>query len=269
MIALVTGGTAGIGAQIAGKLRAAGATVYVTGRDPVRGAGVADALGATFIATDHASVADNLRLAARLADRVAPLDILVNNVGGIPGPDRVVTDEGHEATLALNYLGPVALTSALLPTLATGSRVVQIVSSALTMHAGDPFVEPTPHRALAAYARAKQLALLATLSLARRLAGSGHVNAVNPGMAWTPGVAALTPKTIPAWRHLWPIVRAVQRLASPEKAARRPADLALRPTDTGGYYDGTLTTLPERLRAVSLQDRAWDFASAAGRRNDA
>ncbi|WP_196279064.1 SDR family NAD(P)-dependent oxidoreductase [Catellatospora vulcania] len=269
MIALVTGGTAGIGAQIAGKLRTAGATVYITGRDPARGAAVADALGATFIATDHVSVADNLRLAAWLADQAATLDILVNNVGGIPGPDRIVTDEGHEATLALNYLGPVALTSTLMPTLATGSRIVQIVSSALTMHTGDPFVEPTPHRALAAYARAKQLALLATLSLARQLAGSCHVNAVNPGMAWTPGVAALTPKTIPAWRRIWPIVRAVQRLASPEKAARQPADLALRPTDTGGYYDGNLTTLPARLRDISLQDRAWDLAAATGRRSDA
>lgn len=48
MIALVTGGTAGIGEQIAVKLRAAGLTVFITGRERSRGESVANDLGATL-----------------------------------------------------------------------------------------------------------------------------------------------------------------------------------------------------------------------------
>jgi hypothetical protein len=32
-------------------------------------------------------------------------------------------------------------------------------------------------------------------------------NAVNPGSAWTPGTAALTPEAVPSWRPIWPLVR--------------------------------------------------------------
>lgn len=262
MIALVTGGTAGIGREIAATLRAAGATVHVTGRDPDRGEAAAAELGATFLPTDHASLAGNLSLAERMRRVTSGIDVLVNNVGGIPSAERTLTAEGHETILALNYLGPVALTHALLPLLSENARIVQIVSSALTMHTADPFTEPSPYRAIAAYAQAKQLNLLATMSLARRLAGRNAVNAVNPGMAWTPNVQALTPQAVPAWRYIWPLVRAVQRRRPPEKAARLPATLALRPPGTGQYYEsnGKPRALPSRLRDAALHDRAWQTA---------
>lgn len=262
MIALVTGGTAGIGKEIAAKLRQTGLTVLITGRDQQRGAAVAAELGAEFLTVEHATIDGNLDLARRLRERTARLDVLVNNVGGGAFPDRTLTSEGHEAILALNYLGPIALTHALLPMLAVGTRVVQVVSSAFTMHTGDPFTEPATYTAIGAYARAKQLNLLATMSLARRLGAQATVNAVNPGMAWTPGVQALTPKAVPAWRYVWPLVRAVQRRASPEKAARTPARLALQPTGSGHFHEsnGRPKALPDRLRDLRLQDRAWQVA---------
>jgi NAD(P)-dependent dehydrogenase (short-subunit alcohol dehydrogenase family) len=262
MIALVTGGTAGIGRQIAGKLRAAGLTVLITGRDQPRGAAAAADFGATFLLAEHATIGGNLDLARRLRERTPRLDVLVNNVGGTAFAQRTLTGEGHEATLALNYLGPVALTYALLPMLTAHARVIQVVSSAFTMHTGDPFTEPPTYTAINAYARAKQLNLLATMSLARQLAGSATVNAVNPGMAWTPGVQALTPQAVPAWRHVWPLVRMIQRRASPEKAARTPALLALHPTGSGQFYEsnGKVKALPQRLSDPALQDRAWQAA---------
>ncbi|MFG1685809.1 SDR family NAD(P)-dependent oxidoreductase [Nonomuraea sp. NPDC049269] len=258
MIALVTGGTAGIGLQIAGKLRAAGMTVLITGRDQPRGAAAAADLDATFLPADHLTIAGNLDLARRVREHVPRLDVLVNNVGGGAFTERTVTAEGHEATLALNYLGPVALTQALLPTLVEDARIVQVVSSAFTMHTDDPFTEPPTYTAIAAYARAKQLNLLATMSLARQQVGHTAVNAVNPGMAWTPGVQALTPQAVPAWRYIWPLVRMIQRRASPEKAARVPALLAQRPTGTGQLYEsnGKVKAPPARLHDPALQDRA-------------
>lgn len=134
MIALVTGGTAGIGREIAGKLRTAGFTLLITGRDQSRGAAAATDLDATFLPADHATIAGNLDLARRLRERVPRLDALINNVGGAAFAERTHTGEGHEAILALNYLGPVTLTHALLPTLSAHARVVQVVSSAFTMH---------------------------------------------------------------------------------------------------------------------------------------
>jgi NAD(P)-dependent dehydrogenase (short-subunit alcohol dehydrogenase family) len=262
VIALVTGGTAGIGREIAAKLRAAGVTVLITGRDQVRGAAAAADLDAEFLPADHSTIGGNLDLARRLRERVPRLDALVNNVGGAAFAEMTRTGEGHESILALNYLGPVTLTHALMPMLSTQARVVQVVSSAFTMHSGDPFTEPPTYTAIAAYAGAKQLNLLATMDLARHLAGRAMVNAVNPGMAWTPGVEALTPKAVPAWRYVWPIVRLIQRRVSPEKAARTPALLALHPTGTGELYesDGKVKQLPQRLREPALQARAWRAA---------
>ncbi|MCP2324097.1 NAD(P)-dependent dehydrogenase (short-subunit alcohol dehydrogenase family) [Hamadaea flava] len=263
MTALVTGGTGGIGFHIAAKLRAAGQTVLITGRDADRGQAAADRLGATFLPADHAMPAGRHRLAQLVRDQAAQLSVLVNNVGGAAYATRTVTAEGHEAILALNYLGPVALTQSLLPLLTPDAAVVQVVSSAFTMHTADPFTEPAAYTAIGAYARAKQLSVLATLHLARLLP-QAKVNAVNPGMAWTAGVAALTPEAVPAWRYVWPIVRFFQRRAAPEKAARGPAALAIAPDLSGRYYEGGRPRpLPSRLLDPQWQRRAWDEVAAA------
>ncbi|MEV6067344.1 SDR family NAD(P)-dependent oxidoreductase [Nocardia sp. NPDC052001] len=262
MRALVTGGTEGIGREIAIGLVGSGAQVLVTGRDAARGAAFAAQTGATFLTAEHATVHGNLELAAAVARTTGELDILVNNVGGMAFPNRTLNSEGHEVISALNYLGPITLTDALLPILTPNARIVQIVSSALLMHKGDPFTEPDTYTAIGAYARAKQLNLLAMLSLARQAADDRSINAVNPGTAWTPGVRQLTPETVPAWRFIWPIVRAVQKRARPDRAARVPLRLALESVGSGQFFEskGKPASLPERLRAPNLQDRAWEAA---------
>ncbi|GAA0980343.1 SDR family oxidoreductase [Acrocarpospora macrocephala] len=258
MIALVTGGTGGIGLEIARNLTQTGASVIVTGRDEDRGAATAAELGARFVRVDHLTVAGNLSLAHHLTQEVSHLDVVVNNVGGAAFTRRTRTAEGHEATLSLNYLGPIALTQALLSLLGDRARIVQIVSSAYTMHTGDPFTEPGTYSAISAYARAKQLNLLATLSLARALAGRARINAANPGMAWTPGVRAMTRDDVPAWRYLWPLMRLIQRRGSPRKAARTPTTLAAEGIGSGDFYEGNgrLMPIPDRLRDPEPQDRA-------------
>lgn len=263
MRALVTGGTDGIGREIAIGLARSGAEVLVSGRNVRRGTALAAQIGGTFLPAEHSTVQGNLDLAATLAQSGPGLDILVNNVGGMAFPTRSTTSEGHESISALNYLGPIGLTHALLPILTPNARIVQIVSSALLMHKGDPFTEPGQYTAIAAYARAKQLNLLATMSLARRTTNGQLVNAVNPGTAWTPGVQQLTPETVPAWRYIWPLVRAFQRRATPEKAARIPLRLALESTESGRYFEskGKPSTLPKRLLDTQLQDRAWEAAA--------
>jgi NAD(P)-dependent dehydrogenase (short-subunit alcohol dehydrogenase family) len=278
-VALVTGATAGIGFHTARALVTLGARVVVTGRDTARGQAAARLLAGgdghdrvRFIATDHATVAGNRALAQQLAGELDRLDVLVNNVGTSPSGQRRVTADGYEATLAVNFVGPAALTTGLLPLLrhSAPARVVTVVSSAHAMWKRDPFADLHAQQryvGIETYAHAKLLSLLWTLSLARRLDGTGVVvNATNPGMAWTPGTQSLTPQAVPAWRWVWPLVRLLQRRASPETAARSSVFLAAAEeaaSVTGQYFESKAQ--PKRPSPPALdignQERAWELAA--------
>jgi NAD(P)-dependent dehydrogenase (short-subunit alcohol dehydrogenase family) len=276
-VALVTGATAGIGFHTARGLARAGARVFITGRDPQRGQEAVAELrrgagraAVEFIVVDHSRVRGNIELADAIAARTDRVHVLVNNVGGSPSGGREVTADGYEVTLALNFIGPMALTDALMPLLRVpaSARVVNITSSAHAMWKSDPFEDvqsSSRYVFIHAYARAKLLNLLWTFALARRLEGSGiTVNATNPGMAWTPMTQALTPADVPTWRFIWPVVRWFQRRASAERAARSSLLLATSETVAGvsGEYfesNGRQTRPSALARDKSLQDRAWSL----------
>lgn len=270
--ALITGATGGIGFHTAAALARAGMYVVVTGRDRQRGqraiAQLKTQAGHTaveLITADSLSVRDNLFIAQEAARRVERLDVLINNVGGAGFAERHVTPEGLEATLALNFVGLVALTTELMRILPTPPRrIINVVSSAFEMWRRDPFEDLEGRRdyvALHAYGHAKLLSLLFTMALARRLEGAGaSVTAINPGMAWTPGIAALSPQAVPHWRYIWPVVRWIQRRASAESAARNVVALATvdQAPPSGTYYNGRRhKPLPRALRDAAVQDRAW------------
>jgi NAD(P)-dependent dehydrogenase (short-subunit alcohol dehydrogenase family) len=290
-VALVTGGTAGIGFELARALATRGLTVVVTGRDEQRGqAAVADLRRAAghdrveFLAVDHLLIPANLQLAERLGGRLDRLDLLVNNVGRV-FPRHEETAEGNEATLALNFLGPFALTEALRPLLLASApaRVVNMNSSAHKMWRRDP-LDDLQSRAryvgISAHARAKLLNLIWTVALARQLDGARVVaNAVNPGAAWTPGTAQLTPEAVPFWRPIWPIVRFFQRRGSPQKASETPLWLALDPaaaTVSGGYFEkkeqkklpGPADDPRQRERVIQAAEQLLAAATTSTRHGD-
>jgi NAD(P)-dependent dehydrogenase (short-subunit alcohol dehydrogenase family) len=251
-VALVTGGTAGIGFEIARGLATRGMTVVVTGRVQERGQAAVAELRRTadherveFLVVDHLLIGANQRLAERFGSRFDRLDALVNNVGRVFSR-REETTERNELTLALNFLGPVALTEALRPLLLASApaRVVNMNSSAHKMWRRDPLDDLQSrgrYVGISAHARAKLLSLIWTVALARQLDPARVIaNAVNPGAAWTPGTAQLTPEAVPFWRPIWPIVRFLQRRGSPHTAAKTPLWLALDPAATtvsGGYFE--------------------------------
>jgi NAD(P)-dependent dehydrogenase (short-subunit alcohol dehydrogenase family) len=268
---LVTGATAGVGLATAARLAELGHTVFVTGRNEERGKAAAEQLrrrsgnrDTHFLRADHASVGGNRELAVTLVEQVERLDVLVNNVGGIYS-DRWETADGYEGTLAMNFVGPVALTSELLPHLRQSrGRCVNVVSSAFAMVKGDPFLDLHSREhyvGIDAYGRAKLLNVLWTQALAEQERGVAAY-LVNPGMAWTPSLQRLERRAVPAWRFVWPLVRWFQRRASPEKAARTPARvaLALQVADASGTYyneNGQPESLP--LSATDRRNvrRAW------------
>lgn len=275
---LVTGATGGIGFFTARELAMKGARIFVTGRDEVRGERAVEQIRSAahhedvvFLPADHALMRENLRLARRIVELSDRLDVLVNNVGALP-PSRVETSEGCETTLAVNAVGPFALTAALLDLLQTtdGARVVNVVSSAHAMWHRDPFDDlqaVTRYVGIEIHARAKLVALLWTLAAARRPEfRSIAVNATNPGMAWTPGTRALRREAVPFWRFVWPVVRVIQRFASARNAACSSIALATSPAFAGvsGLYlesDCKLATPSRLARDVDDQDQAWRVLS--------
>ena len=264
---LVTGGTGGIGYEIARGLAGWGAQVLITGREAASGRRAAAAIGGetgqkvTFVQADHATVGGNQQAADEVRAAVDGLDMLINNVGGLCQTRRE-TGDGYEAMLAMNFVGPFALTRELLPLLRSRApaRCINVVSAGFKMFKGDPFEDLQSRQRFVSgdvYARTKLLNVLFGLALAQRLpVEQVTVNLVHPGLAWTPMTQSMTSQTIPAFRVVWSLVRAVQRRRPPEKAGRRVATLvasAVAGAVTGRYFEGGRR--PKRLSARELDPR--------------
>ena len=114
--ALVTGGTQGIGAAIAQRLLDGGATVVVAGRTRRD----ATPAAAAFVAGDLTTMEGVNAVAQDTLASLGGLDILVNNAGGAReflGGSETIPDDEWTHSLALNLLGPVRLTYAVLSAL--------------------------------------------------------------------------------------------------------------------------------------------------------
>ena len=278
--ALVTGGTSGIGFYTALSLARMGAIVYVTGRNANRGQEakreMREAAGhenVHFIQADASTVGGNQRLADRIFTYTNQLHILVNNVGGMYN-DRSETDDGYEATLAINFIGPFALTEALLPLLRQNApaRIVNVSSAGYMMWKGDLFADVQSnetYNASDAYSRSKYLNLLWSFALARRLKGSGIVaNVLHPGTAWTAMTQSNEARSLPpGMRKLWPIIRLLQRVGSPEKVARTSIYLASAPEAgdlNGHYFEGSRHSkeLSKEVIDVTKQEKACELGAS-------
>src|SRR5579871_6286376 len=109
-VALITGGSAGIGRSIAQTLAASGARVAITGRDKGRLEEAARALGAFPIQADVTSQADVERTYREVLAKFGDLDILVNNAGIGVFKNLVDMDlAGFEAVLATNVTGAMLM----------------------------------------------------------------------------------------------------------------------------------------------------------------
>jgi retinol dehydrogenase 14 len=191
-VALITGGTSGIGRAAAAALAAMGAEVVVTGRSKERGeaavGGIRETSGnerVSLMLADLAAQAEVRALAEGFRERHARLDVLVNNAGLIQS-QRTQTPDGLELTLAVNHLAPFLLTNQLLDMLkeSAPSRIVT-VSSEARRGASINFEDLQSmrrYRPFQVYGMTKLANILFTYELAERLEGTGVVaNCLHPG----------------------------------------------------------------------------------------
>jgi len=178
-IAIITGGTGGLGLETARVLAGHGTMVVLTGRDPAKLEKAASLLssaqpGASVqtAEVDLASLESVRKAAAELAGRFPNIDLLINNAG-LMFPPYGLTKDGYELQFGTNHLGHFALTGLLMrQLLATpGSRVVTVSSNAHRggrINFGD-LNSARHYRRMAAYGQSKLANLMFTYELQRRL----------------------------------------------------------------------------------------------------
>ncbi len=224
-VALVTGGSSGIGAATARLLAASGAQVLVAGRDPERLQAICDETGGLALPCDLAAPqgpADLASAALRAAATLRPpsgdgpgaegIDVLVNNAGlGWAGPIGDIPAEKVAELVAVNLTAPMQLTRLLMPGMvARGQGRVVFVSS---------IAGATGVRGEAVYAATKAGLGYFAESIAYELNGHDvRVSVVVPGVIDTPfferrgrPYGRTRPGPIPAERVAGAIMSCLQR----------------------------------------------------------
>lgn len=176
-VAIVTGGTRGIGAAIVRRLLTAGCEVVTCGRNEPESLPEVDGRRASFQACDIRKADQAQALVGSTIAQHGRLDIVVNNAGGSPHADAATASPRFsEAILALNLLAPLHVSQAAYPHLRQSKgSIVNIASVAA--------VRPSPGTAIYGAAKAGLVSL--TKSLAQEWGPDIRVNAIIVGLIET------------------------------------------------------------------------------------
>lgn len=187
-VAVVTGGTSGIGLAIATRFAAEGAQVFITGR---RQEALDTALGTiagavTGVRADASSTSDLNALYARVHEEAGRIDVLVANAGGGSfAPLGQITEQQYHETFDTNVKGTLLTVQGALPLLVDGASVI-LMSSTTSALGGAAFsIYAASKAAVRNFARSWALDLKAR---------SIRVNALAPGPTHTPGLVGLAPE---------------------------------------------------------------------------
>ena len=209
-VALVTGSSSGIGADVARRLAGDGFAVVVNSRASVEaGQAVAEQVGGSYLQADVGQEQQARDLITRVLDQHGRLDVLVNNAGTtqvIPHTDlAAATPDVWRRLYDVNVIAPFVLVTAAETALrAAKGCVVNITSLAGVRPTGSSIP----------YAASKAALNHQTRLLAKALAPDVRVNAVAPGLVDTP------------WTKDWDDLRALVTAMAPMKRPATPDDVA-------------------------------------------
>jgi NAD(P)-dependent dehydrogenase (short-subunit alcohol dehydrogenase family) len=287
-LALVTGGSDGIGLHIAARLATAGAEVLLLVRNLEKGdaarlriLGRAPGARVSLRRLDLASLRSVAELAAGLRAEGRAIDILINNAGVMNPPSRQVTEDGYELQYGTNHLGHVALTTGLLPLLrAGGARVTTQTALAANMNAvnWDDLQWARGYDAMKAYSSSKIAMALWALELDRVSAAEKWgitSNLAHPGICPTNLLAAQPgmgrPKDTAGVRAVRVLSRLGVLFGTAQTAALPAVYAATNPSARGGAMYGPSglghlrgTPAPQELysRLTRAEDRRriWELS---------
>ena len=229
-VALVTGGSTGIGLAAARELAERGAKVFITGRRRAElDAAVASiGRGAVGIQADAANLGDLDRLYAEIGRTAGSLDIVFANAGGGDMlPIGAITEEHFDRIFGTNVKGLLFTVQKALPLLKDGGAIVLTGSTTSIEGTANFSVYSATKAAVRSFARSWLLDLKE-----RRI----RVNVVSPGPIGTPGLAGLVPP-----EHKDGLFEALAsgvplgRLGTGEEVAKAVAFLA---SDEASYVNG-------------------------------
>lgn len=265
---LITGANTGIGRATALALAGMGAKIVMLCHTQERGQKAMEEIkeesgnpDIDLLVADLSLQADVRRAAAEFAARYLRLHVLINNAG-VMLPNRVVTGDGLEQTLAVNYLAPFLLTNLLRDRLKAGApaRIINVVSGVQRAIDFADLQGEKRYSSLGAYGKSKTALILFTYELARRLAGTGvTANCLHPGDVRT-GI----------FRHYTGLFKFILSISgplmrSPEKGAQTPVYLASSPkveNVTGQYF---VDRRPVKSSAPTYDEsaarRLWDISA--------
>ena len=234
-VALVTGGSRGIGLMIARGLVANGVRTYVSSRKAEACEAAAAELSregeCIALAADVSTEAECRRLASELARREPALHVLVNNAGTNWGaPFAEYPDSAWDKVLALNVKAAFHLTRACLPQLEAAARDGD---PARVINVGSIDGIQVPLLETYAYSASKAAIHHMTRVLARKLAPRITVNAIAPG----PFESKMMHETLERFRDAIVGGCPLGRIGEPEDMAGVAIYLASR---AGAYLTGTV-----------------------------
>ena len=231
-VAIVTGGSTGIGRSTATRLASEGAKVVITGRNETTLKEAAELHGdIEYVVADVSKTEDVQKVLKHVEDKYGKLDILVNNAGIAKFLPLADVDLEHiDEQFNTNVRGLVDMTRQALPLLIASKG--SVINNASVV-ADDPMMGGS------VYSATKAAVVALTKSWARELAGEGvRVNVVSPGPIETP----IFGKTGMAAEDMEKMAEQIQqmvpmgRFGQPEEIAAAIVYLA---SDDAGYVTGT------------------------------
>ena len=236
-ICMITGANSGIGKATAIGLAKMGATIIMVCRSKERGEKALEEIkgkckngSLDLMLADLFSQKAIHQLVQDFKEKYKRLHVLINNAG-VNLSKRILSEDGIETTLAVNYLAPFLLCNLLFDSLKAGkpARIVNVASSVQAKSIDFDNLNGEKHyRQLKAYAMSKLAIIIFTYEFARRFDGNGvTINCLHPGYVRTNMIRNFR-KFV---KYFFPFISLFVR--SPKRGAKTPIYCASSPDIEG------------------------------------